>query len=95
MKKAGLSMNCSGAEVFLQAISLGRPRNRRDPRLLREQPGQRDLRRRRLLSFSERLQPLDECQVGLAVLFGESRNDVAEVVRIERGLLVDLLASCQ
>ena len=36
------------------------------------------------------LQPVDEREIPLAILFGEARHDIAEVGRIERRLLVDL-----
>ena len=57
---------------------------------LRQQPCQRDLRRRGVLLLGERLQPLDERQIRLPVFLGEPRNHVAEVSRVERRLLVDL-----
>ena len=38
------------AEVLLQPVQLGRAGDRHDPRLLRQQPGERDLRRRRPLA---------------------------------------------
>ena len=43
-------VNRSGAEVFFEAFELARAWNRDDPGLLREQPGDRDLRWRRVLS---------------------------------------------
>src|SRR5262245_15320126 len=70
-------------------MPLRRPGDRRDPRLLREQPGERDLRRRGVLLLGEPLQPLDECLVRLAVLLGETWDDVAEVGRIKRRLVID------
>ena len=45
----GRQLHVNRAEVLLQAVQLGGARDRHDPRLLRQHPGQRDLRRRRLL----------------------------------------------
>ena len=42
-------LDVNGAEVLLEAVQLGRPRDRHDPGLLREQPRERDLRGRRVL----------------------------------------------
>src|SRR5689334_2327853 len=70
-------------------MALGGPGNRYDPGLLRQHPGERDLRWRGVLLVGERLQPRDERQVGLAVLLRESWHDVAEVRWIERRLVVD------
>src|SRR5207244_8352172 len=61
-----------------------------DPRFLGEQPGERDLRGCRLLSFCELGEPLDERQIRLPVLRREARDHIAEVRAVERGLLVDL-----
>ena len=41
-----------GAEIFFQPGQLRGPWNRNDPRLLRQQPGERNLRGRRLLLFA-------------------------------------------
>src|SRR5437899_1396326 len=49
----------SGANVFFEALELSRTRNWYDPRLLREQPGERDLRWRRVLTLGDALQQLD------------------------------------
>jgi hypothetical protein len=72
-------LNPRGAEVFLESMPLGGPRNRRDPRFLRQQPGQCNLRRCRVPLFRERLQPRHERQVGFPVLLREAWHDVAEV----------------
>src|SRR3954471_2461711 len=64
-------MNALGAEVLLEPVPFRGPRNRHNPRLLREQPGESDLRGRCVLAHSERLQPFDECEVRLPILFRE------------------------
>src|SRR5262245_27067556 len=82
-------LNGGGAEILVKAIALRRSRNRHDPGLLRQQPGQRQLRRRRLFAFGERLQPADKGEVRLPVLLREPRDGAADVVWSERRLLVD------
>src|SRR4051812_41596818 len=82
-------MNIYGPDVLVETMTLCRAGNRYDPRLLRQQPGQRELRRCRALARRGRLQPLHECQIGLAVLFSEARDRVAKIVRLEGCLVVD------
>src|SRR5215213_5459554 len=45
--------NCDRSEVLLQAVQLCRPRNRHDPRLLGNNPGERNLRGRSFLLLGE------------------------------------------
>ena len=53
-KVLGLELDAGGADVFLEAVQLGGAGDRHDPRLLRQQPGERDLRRRRAASRGDR-----------------------------------------
>src|SRR6188472_1335372 len=92
-KVLGGQMNVHGRDVLVEAMPLRRSRNRHDPGLLREQPGQRELRRSRSLPLGEGLEPLHEGQVGLAVLLGEPRHGIAEIARLERRLVVN--RACQ
>jgi hypothetical protein len=46
-------------------VQLGGARNRHDPRLLRQQPGQRDLGRRRAFALRDLAQQIDQRLVGL------------------------------
>ena len=48
------------ADVFFETMQLRRARNRNDPRPLREQPRQRNLRRRCTFAVGDYLQPVDE-----------------------------------
>src|SRR3954467_4656299 len=82
-------MNVHRCDVLVEAMTLRRSRDRHDPRLLCEEPGQRELRGRRSFPRREGLQPLDEGQVGLAVLLREPRHGVAKIARLERRLVVD------
>jgi hypothetical protein len=47
------TLDCSCPDVLLQAMPLRGARDRHNPRLLRQQPGQRDLSRGRLLAFGD------------------------------------------
>src|SRR5215475_12246566 len=82
-------MNVEGTEVLLEPMTLRRSGNRYNPRLPRQQPGERDLGRGRVLEHSERLQPLDEYEVRLPVLLREPRHHIAKIGRLERRLVVD------
>ena len=81
------------AEVLLQAVQLRRAGDRHDPRLLRQQPGERDLRGRRPLALRDRAEQVDQRLVRLARLGREAGNGVAEVGAVERRVLVDLARS--
>src|SRR6202022_1877708 len=74
----------------LEAIQLRGPRNRHDPRLLPEQPRERDLPRSRVLPLRDLAEQIDQRLVRLARLRCEARHDLPEVVLVERCLLVDL-----
>jgi len=52
-KIIGCEFYVDGPDVFLQTVHLLGSRNRDDPRLLREEPGERDLRRRRSLPLCD------------------------------------------
>ncbi len=75
------------AEVFLQPMQLGSAGNRHDPRLLREQPSERDLRRRRLLLCCDALEQIDEGLVLFHRLRREAREILAEIVVADLGVL--------
>jgi MmyB-like transcription regulator ligand binding domain len=77
------------SDVLVEAVQLRRPRDRHDPRLLREEPGDRDLRGRRLLSSRDLGEEVDEGLVRLSRLRREAGNDVAEVGAVERRVLGD------
>src|SRR5204863_9509000 len=79
---------CRG-DVLLEPRQLRGAGNRRDPGLEREQPGERDLCRRRPLLFGDRAEYVHDGFIGLASVRGEPWHDVAEVRLYERRLLVD------
>jgi len=53
-------LDVGGSDVLLEAVKLRRAGNRTNPRLLREDPGERNLRRRRTFSLGDALEELDE-----------------------------------
>src|SRR5438445_102697 len=78
-----------GAKVLLEARQFLRPRNRDNPRLLREQPRERDLRRRRAFPLRDPLHEVDHYHVCRTGVRGEARRYAAKVFRVERRRRVD------
>ena len=66
------------------------PRDGNNPRLLVRQPGEGDLRGRRLLLLRDPGQQIDQRLIRLARFRREARDDVAEVRFTERRVRVDL-----
>src|SRR5436305_13550529 len=66
------------AHILLETRELLRPGDRDDPRLLREQPGKRDLRRRRGLCLRHALQQVDQRHVRGTGVRGEARGNAVE-----------------
>jgi hypothetical protein len=64
--------------------------DRHDPRLLGEQPGERDLGGRRALTLRDDLDQVDQSEVRLASLGREARHVVAEVGGIKLRVFIDL-----
>ena len=77
-------------DVLLQAMQLRGAWNRDDPRLLSEQPRQRDLGGCRLLPFCDAAEQIDQRLVRLEGLRREAREGAAEVGAVECRVLVDL-----
>ena len=78
------------ADVFVQAMQLRGARDRYNPRLLRQQPGERDLRRCRLLSFRDAGEQIDQRLIRLESLRREARQGAAEIGAVELRIFVDL-----
>src|SRR5438034_7216484 len=79
-----------GAKILLETRELLRPGDRYDPQLLGEQPGQRDLRRRRVHLVRDALEQLDQRHVAGAGVRGEAGGAAPEVLRVELRRRVDL-----
>src|SRR5512142_854357 len=72
-------LNIGGTDVLLKARWLGSPRDRDDPRLLRKQPGERQLSRGCMLTLCDPAEQIDQGQVSLASFRGKAGKHVAKV----------------
>src|SRR5207249_3451000 len=77
------------AEVLFQAMQLRRPWNRHDPRFLREQPRNGDLRPRHFLPRGDFAEHIDQRLVRLSRFRREARNYISKILTVELRLLVD------
>src|SRR5579862_7870994 len=82
-------LNVQRAEILFESMQLGGSWNRHNPWLLRQQPGECNLCRRRAFAFCDGLDQLDQGHVDLASLRREPRNHIPKVGRIELRVLVD------
>ena len=73
------------ADVLFQAMDFGCARDRYDPRLLRQQPGQCYLRWSRLLLGGNAFEQVDQGLVCLQGLRGKAWQDRAKVSAVEGG----------
>jgi hypothetical protein len=79
------------ADILFQALQLRCARDRNDPRLLRQQPRERDLRWRRFFSRRDPREQIDQRLIRLPSLGREAGDSVADIVALaEAGVLVDL-----
>ena len=85
----GAELEVGGAEVLLEAVQLARPGDRSDPRLLGQQPGERDLGGRGSVALGHVLEPVEQPLVGLPRVLGEPRDRGPDVALGERGRRVD------
>ena len=70
----GRKFDGHGADVLVQAMQLGRAWNRHDPRLLGQQPGERNLSGCSVLLFADGGQKVNDRLVGLAGFGREPRQ---------------------
>ncbi len=75
----GRQLDCHCAKVLLQALQLSGAGDGHNPRLLRQQPRQRDLRRGRLLPCGDLAKQINQRLIRFARLWRKARDDVAEV----------------
>src|SRR5262245_57144421 len=68
-----------GADVLLQAMELARAGDRHNPRLLRQHPGQRDLRWRRMLLSSDLGEQVGDRLVGFERIRCKAREPASNV----------------
>src|SRR6218665_378278 len=85
----GCQLNGGRSDVLLQAMQLGGPRDRHDPRLPGQQPGERELGTRHLLPVRDFAEKINQGLVRCPGLWREARDDVAEILAVERRALAD------
>lgn len=78
------------SQVFKQRRHLRRSRNRPDPRLLPQQPSERDLRRGRLHSRCNGVQQIDHGLIGLPGLRRKPWHYIPEIRGVELRVFVNL-----
>src|SRR5205823_969335 len=71
-------------------MQLGGAWDRNNPGLLREQPGERNLSRCRLLPFCDLANQINQGLIRFARLRRKARESVAEIGTVEHGIFVDL-----
>src|ERR1700690_1151426 len=89
-KIVGRKFDGSGSDIFFQPMQFRSSRDRHYPRLLRKQPGERDLCRCRLLSFCNLAQQINHRLICFPSLWSKTRDDIAEISAVELRILVDL-----
>src|SRR5512147_1249767 len=90
MEILGRKFDGSRPDVLLETVELRGTWDGNDPRLLGQQPSERDLSGCRLLPFGDLAEEIDQSLIRFPSLSREAREDVAEVGTVERGALVDL-----
>src|SRR6266496_2819714 len=82
--------NIHRAVVFIQTFEFARTRNGNDPKLLCQQPGERDLCRGGTLLRTDLLQQVDHDSIGFDRFLRKTRIATADVGTVEGGILVNL-----
>src|SRR5271157_636861 len=90
MEIIGRKLHYSGSDVLFKTMQLCCTGDRHDPRLLGEQPSDRDLSRCCLLLFCNLTKQINQCLICFPGLWAKARDDVAEVGAIELRVFVDL-----
>ena len=93
MEIVGREIDGYSSDVLVQARELAGTWDRHDPRLLRQQPGERDLSRCCLLAFCDRAKQINQRLICFSSFWRKARDDVAEVGTVKRCVFVDL--SCE
>ncbi len=83
-------LNIRRFKILFQSSQLRCARYRNDPRLLRQQPCKRDLRRQSLSSVPQRAHQINQSLIGLAILRAEPRHAAAKIRAVELRIRVDL-----
>src|SRR5437763_14675029 len=89
MQIVGRESDGKCAAILIQAFDLARARYGNDPRLLSEQPGERDLSRCGSLLFSDPGKQINERPVGFARLRRIAREAAADINTVEGRVFVE------
>src|ERR1700730_12923670 len=90
MQVIGRQLDRECSDVLLQTGQLSGAWDGNNPRLLGEQPSERDLSRCRLLAFRNLVKQIHEGLIRFPVLWREARDDVAEIAFLQLRILADL-----
>src|SRR6516165_2838407 len=78
------------SDVFFQPVQLRRSRNGSDPRLLRKQPGKRNLGRRSIFPLRDLVQQFHQRLIRFQSLWRKAWQDASEVGAVELRVLFNL-----
>ena len=84
-----VKLNHFGCHIFLETVELRRSRNRYDPWLLGQEPGERDLGYGRDFTPCNAAKQVNQLGIGLTGLRRESGHDVAKIGAVESRGFVD------
>src|SRR5437773_11517549 len=90
MKIVLRKLNCCCSDILLQTLQFRSSWNWNDPRLLRKQPGKRDLSRRGFLPFCDLAKHINQRLICFSSLRRKTRERVAKVRTVERSVFVHL-----
>ncbi len=90
MEVVGSQFDCDCSKVLVQTLQLARARDRNDPRLLSEQPSERDLSRRSILPGCDLAKQIDDWPVGLEGIGSKAREPGPHVGSVEGHGGIDL-----
>src|SRR5437870_6255144 len=89
-KIVATQLDVSRAKILFQTMQFRGARYGHNPRLLGEQPRERDLRRRFLLLLCNLTKHINQSLIGFPSFGRKAREYVAEIRTVERGIFVDL-----
>jgi hypothetical protein len=84
----GRKLDGRRSDVFLEPVKLRGARDRNDPRVLGEQPGERNLRRSGVLASRNPAKQIDQCLIGFPGFRREARQRSPKVGAVEFRVLV-------
>src|SRR6266516_6659453 len=89
-KIVATQLDVSRAKILFQTMQFRGARYGHNPRLLGEQPRERDLRRRLLLLLCNLTKHINQSLIGFPSFGRKARENVTKIRTVERGMFVDL-----